>query len=155
MLLGFEAVRPDGKADPDGVWRDADATWIVLEAKTEEQADAQLSVETVRQAGSHHRWVTENLDWPEPQETLTVIISPRETIDLDAAKLAVEQTLVTPEVIRDIAKRCISAHNEVRARARGLDNEPLVADLGARFEREHLDTPSLLSELGARAVHLG
>ena len=155
MLLGFEAVRPDGKADPDGVWRDADATWIVLEAKTEEQADAQLSVETVRQSESHRRWVAQNLGWPEPRETLTVIISPRETIDPDAAKLAVDQTLVTPEVIREIARRCVSAHNEVRARARGLDNEALAVALGARFEREHLDTTSLLSELGTRPVHLG
>ncbi len=155
LLLGFDAVRPDGNADPDGVWRDENATWIILEAKTEEQAAAPLSVETVRQAESHHRWVAQNLGWPEPQETLTVIVSPRQTIDPDAAKLAVEQTLVTPEVIRDIAKRCIAAHNEVRARARGLDNEPLAVDLGARFEREHLDTASLLSELGARAVHLG
>ncbi len=155
LLLGFDAVRPDGNADPDGVWRDGNATWIILEAKTEEQADAPLSVETVRQAESHHRWVAQNLGWPEPQETLTVIVSPRVTIDPDAAKLAVDQALVTPEVIRDIAKRCIAAHNEVRARARGLDNEPLAVDLGARFGREHLDTASLLSELGARAVHLG
>ena len=155
LLLGFDAVRPDGNADPDGVWRDGNATWIILEAKTEEQADAPLSVETVRQAESHHRWVAQNLGWPEPQETLTVIVSPRVTIDPDAAKLAVDQALVTPAVIRDIAKRCIAAHNEVRARARGLDNEPLAVDLGARFGREHLDTASLLSELGARAVHLG
>jgi hypothetical protein len=46
-LLGFEAVRPDGQADPDGVWRDGEMTWLIFEAKTKEQANSPLSVNTV------------------------------------------------------------------------------------------------------------
>lgn len=110
---------------------------------------------TVRQSASHHRWVTTNLGWTEPQHTLTVIISPREAIDPDAAKLAADQALVTADVIRDIARRCVAAHSEARAQARGLSNEALAADLASRFDREHLDTPSLVTELGARRVGLG
>ncbi len=154
-MLGFDAVRPRGQAEPDGVWRDGETIWLIFEAKTEEQADAELSVDTVRQSASHHRWVTTSMGWPEAQQTLTVIISPREAIDPTAAKLAADQVLVPADVIRDIARRCMTAHNEARARARGLDNEALAADLASRFDRERLDTPALLTELGVRRISLG
>jgi hypothetical protein len=154
-LLGFDAVRPGGQAVPDGAWRDGETIWLIFEAKTEEQRDAPLSVSTVRQSASHHRWVTANLGWTEPQHTLIVIISPREAIDPDAAKLAADQALVTADVIRDIARRCVTAHSEARAQARGLSNEALAADLASRFDREHLDTSSLVTELGARRVSNG
>jgi len=49
----------------------------------------------------------------------------------------------------------VIAHSESRARARGLTNEELVADLDARFNRERLDTQSLLAELGVRRVNGG
>jgi len=154
-LLGFEVVRPDGRADPDGVWRDGETAWLIFEAKTEEQADSPLSVNTVRQSASHERWVARTLGWGQPQQSLTVIVSSRQTVDSEAAKLAGDQALVTAAVIRDIARRCVTAHSESRAQARGLSNEELVADLAVRFNRERLDTPSLLTELGVRRVNCG
>jgi hypothetical protein len=31
-LLGFEAVRPSGQADPDDAWRDDTGLWLLTEA---------------------------------------------------------------------------------------------------------------------------
>ena len=62
-LLGFEAVRPNGQADPDAAWRDGSRLWVITEAKTEERADTPLSADAVRQAGTHEQWVANVLGW--------------------------------------------------------------------------------------------
>jgi Helicase C-terminal domain/DEAD/DEAH box helicase len=154
-LLGFDATRPDAQGDPDGVWRDADRLWLIFEAKSEERVDGALSVSTVRQASTHHKWVQESYGWPEPAQSLTVIVSQRQAIDENAAKVAGEEALVTPDLVRHIAARCVRALRETRAKARGQTDEQLVEQIAGRFAADGLDTDSLLAELGARRVRGG
>ncbi len=154
-LLGFDAVRPQGQGQPDGVWRHRDELWLVFEAKSEEKDSGPVSVSTVRQASTHRKWISQTYDWPEPAESLTVIVSPRETIDPQAAKIAGAEALVTPAAMRSIGARCIRSLREVRAQANGQAEEHLGKLIAERYSAEGLDTDSLVAELGRRLVRDG
>jgi Helicase C-terminal domain/Type III restriction enzyme, res subunit len=152
-FLGFEAQRPPGDANPDGVWRDHEQVWIIFEAKTEQSPSIPLSADRIRQATTHKQWITNDIDWPNPTESLTVIVSPGATVDPAAAKVAPsEMALVSPQTIQNIASRCFAALSEVRAKARGFTDEQLAAELDERFTRFALDNQALLTELGAQRI---
>jgi hypothetical protein len=151
-LLGFEAIRPEGQGGPDCIWRDGNTAWLIFEAKSEEQSTGELSVRTVRQASTHHRWVRQTFTWLEPAESLTVIVSPRKSIAKEAALIAGEEALVTPEAVRSIGARSVRVLREIRAKARGQTEEQLVTEIASRFAADGLDTHSLVAELGTRRI---
>jgi hypothetical protein len=149
-LLGFESVRPNEQADPDGVWRDEQRWWFVFEAKTEQTPENPVSPADIRQAESHPRWAENRLGWPRPEEELVVLITPRTVVDLDAAAVAADVRIVAPVVVRAIASRVVAVHRELRARAIGLTEEELKSSFAAAFAERALDSASLADALGAR-----
>jgi hypothetical protein len=151
-LLGFEALRPSGQAAPDGVWRDDDDLWMVFEAKTAELPHNPVSVAEVRQAGSHHEWIRNQLGWQVPRQSITLLVSYKQAVDPSAAAIAGDVRLVSPSVIRDIAGRTFAVHREIRARARGLSDEQLVAAFSTDFGRRRLHSPALLALLAGRRI---
>jgi Helicase C-terminal domain len=147
-LLGFEAVRMTTPAAPDGVWRDATRLWLILEAKTEEAASSGVSVSEVRQANTHYDWVNNVLKWEEPDQAVICLLSYKTQFDETVQELADERLYLTsPTTLRDIARRAIAAHREVRARARGLSPEQTAAELADAFHGQRLDTANLVAEL--------
>lgn len=151
-LLGFEAVRPDGQADPDGAWRDGSDTWVLLEAKTEERADTPLSPETVRQASTHDRWVESELGWERPAVLLTTIVTYKQVVGDATPAIAGDVRMVSPDVVRSLGDRVFDALRDVRAAARGLSDDDLAQSVTAAFAARQLDTATVAAELGVRTV---
>jgi len=154
-LLGFEAVRPDGQADPDSAWRENDDWWILFEAKTEERPDTPLSAETVRQANTHHRWVASELEWEPPKQALTIIVTHKLEIHSAAAPIAGDVRVATPETIREVAELVFDVLREVRAAARGLSDSELIDRMAGAFSAYGLDSATLAEKLGERRVSDG
>jgi hypothetical protein len=148
QLLGFESVRPNATADPDGAWRDGDREWFLFEAKTEEKPTNSLSVGEVRQALTHHDWVRNNLLWENPARSLTCIVAYKEAIDKTAASLAGELVLVDPALVRKIAASVIELHRELRGKARSCAQEELEASFSQAFEGRGLTSDELWLTLG-------
>lgn len=151
-LLGYDSLRPQGQADPDGAWRDDVGTWIVFEAKTEERPDTPLSAETVRQAATHQQWLTNVAGWEDPETAITVIVSPKATVEASAAPLAGELRLVEPGRLRDIAARTFDALRHARAAARGMTSSELEAAIAQAFADRGLSTEAVVAELGTRRI---
>lgn len=151
-LLGFEAVRPSGQADPDSAWRAGQDEWLLFEAKTEERADTPVSAESVRQAITHAGWVASELGWEPPARQLTCVVSHKESVDTVAQPIAGDLLLVEPALLRDTLERAAAALREARATARGLSDDAFAAEIGAAFTRHGLDTDSLVSALSARRI---
>ncbi len=151
-LLGFEAVRPNGQADPDGAWRDGTDHWILFEAKTEERPDTPLAAETLRQANTHTRWVTSELGWESAGAVTVTIVSWKDKIDPAVPAIAGEVRMVSPTVVRAVAERTIGAIRTVRAGARDLTDDELSASLAEQFALRGLDSATLAAELGARRL---
>jgi hypothetical protein len=149
-LLGFESVRPNERADPDGVWRDEDRQWILFEAKTEVQADKPISAEEIRQATTHRQWVLNQLGWDGPEQTATVIVTRQQAADEDARAVAGEVFVVSPVEVRHIAERVVAVYRELRARALGLSEEQLKGEFAAAFGDRGLDTAALVEQLSQR-----
>jgi hypothetical protein len=151
-VLGFESVRPNQQADPDGIWRDEDRHWFLFEAKTEVDPARPVDAAQVRQASTHQRWAANRFNWPEPAEATTVIVSNQAAIDDNARAVAGDVYLASPDVLRAIADRVVAVHREIRARALGLSEEQLKDAFAAAFADRRLDTASLVEQLTVRRV---
>lgn len=151
-LLGFEAERPNGDGAPDGVWRDGERLWLIFEAKTEVRAESPVSIKEVRQAASHHDWVRSELDWEEPERSLTALVSHKSVVDERAAAIARDVVHLEPALIRELGRRALALHREIRPRGRALSDEQLIATIADEFRRRQLRSDDLISELGQRRL---
>lgn len=149
-LLGFESIRPNEQADPDGIWRDEERQLFLFEAKTEVAEGRAVSADEVRQATTHKQWAINRYEWPEPAAALTALVTRQTEVDDNARAVAGEVYLVSPLVVREIAERAISVHREIRARAPGLSEEQLRSAFAAAFRDRRLDTAALVDQF-ARA----
>ena len=151
--LGFESVRPNKEADPDCAWREGSDAWIIWEAKTMEHPDRLLAARDARQASSHRNWVKSQLGWPEPETSVTAVVSQRETVD--SAAVAVcdgDVFLVSPEIVRGIATRAAEALTTAAAEAPGLTADQLRDRIGELFTQHRLGTPQLIEELSTSPI---
>jgi len=146
--LGFESVRPKQKADPDCAWREGDKTWILWEAKTMEHPDKPLAARDVRQANSHRNWVSSQLSWPDPENSITVVVSQRDEVDSAAVAVCnADLFLVSPGVVSDIGVRVDHALTTAAAEAPGLTADQLRDRIAKLFSQHRLGTTELLEEL--------
>lgn len=146
--LGFESVRPNQEADPDCAWREGDAAWIIWEAKTMEHAEKPLAVRDIRQANTHHNWVSTQLGWPDPERSITAVVCWRREIE-DAATAVCNSDLflVSPDIVRDIATRADEALSTAAAEAPGLAPDAFRERIARLFSQHRLGTADLLEEL--------
>lgn len=149
-ILGFESVRPNERADPDCAWREGTDLWLLWEAKTMEIGGRQIPARDVRQANTHHNWVARQLGWPEPENSVTVLVCPRTEIHPDAPPLAEERlVLAAPAIVRGIAERAVAAVTAAGNEAPALSPDQLRERIGQLFIEHRLGTDVLLKELAA------
>lgn len=152
-LLGFEAERPAATADPDGAWRDGVAVWLLFEAKTEERSDREISATEVRQANTHVNWIRSNYAWPDPEQTVTLVVTPRTEISDEAKSTANDDVyLVDPSLIQEIAAQVIAALRELAGEIVGLNEDEVTQRLASRFASLHLSTPDLIERLATQRI---
>ena len=152
QLLGFESMRPNEQADPDGIWRDDDRQWLLFEAKTEVQPERAVSAVEVRQVTTHRQWAINRYRWPEPAEATTVLITHQTQVGDPARAVSGDIYIVGPEVLRQIAERTVAVHRDIRARALGQSEEDMRGAFAAAFGERRLDTASLVTQLTRRRL---
>jgi hypothetical protein len=128
---------------------------LLFDAKSEEKETTPLSPRDVRQALSHADWVSGNLGWPEPNRVVTVLVSPKKTIDSDAATIAKDLAKCDLDAIRSVARTAIRMARDVRARARGQSDEQLAAMVAREFARTGLSEDQLLDRIARQRVRNG
>jgi len=152
-LVGADAAKPPGDAQPDSAWIFGDALWICWEAKSEEASEHQLSVETVRQAASHLRAVAGQRGASIPPGSLTVIASPRQQVATAAQALAPEELrLLHPEEIVKVAEDVLAAWHAVRALGLGLADQTLRSRLLEQFRSSRCIGTPLVERLSYRPL---
>jgi hypothetical protein len=151
--LGFESVRPNDKADPDCAWREGSKAWLLWEAKTMEHPDSPLSPRDTRQASSHRNWVKRKLAWPDPETSITIIVSSRAEVDPTAIAICdPDVCLVSPDVVRGIAARAVEVLTTAGAEAPGLTAEQLQERIAELFAQHSLGTSEITNELTTNSV---
>jgi hypothetical protein len=86
--LGAESFKPPGQARSDAAWCYGDAMWITLEAKSDQNPDGPVAVRDIREANTQLRLLGSDRGVEPPENSFSVIISPRSTVDPNAARAA-------------------------------------------------------------------
>jgi len=151
-MLGFDAVRPNVDAAPDGAWRDG-GMQILWEANSEQKEEGEISAELVRQANTHATWVTRELDWDSDATATTLLVSPRGKADANAVAVAADDLYLTSlTAVRRLAGDVSDMWQAIVARASGLNSSELAAEAADELTARGLKTDSLVSHVKAVRV---
>jgi hypothetical protein len=151
-MLGFDSVRPNAEAAPDGAWRDG-AVHILWEAKSEQKEDGEVSAELVRQANTHATWVVRELEWDDAVPATTFLVSHRRAADENAVAVAAEELyLCTVEVVRELAKEVAELWQSIVARTSGLSSVELAEQAAQELATRDMTTQQLKTRLNASRI---
>ncbi|MGI2329151.1 helicase C-terminal domain-containing protein [Planococcus sp. YIM B11945] len=96
-FYGFETTRPTGNGTPDGTWS-INNQWFVFEAKTNiKDPNTPISLDDMRQAGYHSRWVTTNYKVGSEAEIKAVMLCEKSNIYDYAEHVADDIFLKSPK----------------------------------------------------------
>lgn len=150
--FGFDASRPGGQGDPDGIWRLADLLIVAFEAKTEESSEGPISVRTAREAQGHLNWVNSNLDLASDSEVIGVVISSRSTIAKKALPHCENLYLVNTSEVRQWSRDITDLVRGLRARATQESSGALRDMILERLTETGLDPKRLLGSLKGKPL---
>lgn len=152
QMLGFEAIRPNLIAAPDGAWRDG-GDQILWEAKSEQDADGVISASLVRQANTHPTWVVRELGWEAIDEAVTVLATPRSELDEAATAVAVESLfLLSLEAVRELGEATAALWRELIGEVPGLGLRDTVDRVTRELATRSLDTATLKERLSVNQI---
>lgn len=89
-LLGAISNKPMGEARADALWRWGDHLWMAWEAKSEVKEQNAVSADAIRQANTHLRAATADLDEELPPGSVNVLVTPQSAVDPSARALAAD-----------------------------------------------------------------
>lgn len=105
-LLGADAHKPDEEARADAVWRWSDEIWVAWEAKSEAKDANDISADDIRQANTHLRAASADLDEEIPPGSRIFLVSGKSTIHDPARALAAnELSFALLEDVQQIAEQ--------------------------------------------------
>ena len=96
QLLGADSHKPISEARADAVWRWADEIWAAWEAKSEAKDENDISADDIRQANTHLRAASKDLDEEVPPGSHIFLVSGKSTVHEAARALAVEELSFAP-----------------------------------------------------------
>jgi hypothetical protein len=95
QLLGADSHKPTEEARADTVWRWSDEMWVAWEAKSEAKDETDISADDIRQANTHLRAASKDLDEEVPPGSHIFLVSGKSTVHEAARALAAEQLAFT------------------------------------------------------------
>jgi hypothetical protein len=105
-LLGAEAHKPPEEARADAVWRWSDEMWAAWEAKSEAKDENDISADDIRQANTHLRAASADLDEEVPPGSHIFLVSGKSTVHDAARALAADELSFTLiDDVQQIAER--------------------------------------------------
>ncbi len=147
QMLGFEAVRPNLTAAPDGAWRDG-SDQILWEAKSEQQVDGVVSAGMVRQANTHPTWVRRELDWASNNEAITILVTPRRELDEAATAVANEGLyLMGLDSVRQLGEMTTELWRALIGEVHGLSLRETADRVSRELVNRGLDTDAMRQSL--------
>lgn len=116
-LLGAQSSKPSGKGRADSVWIFHEF-WVSLEAKSETTSTGPVDMSEVRQANTQLKSVSGDRGEAVPPGSISLIISPKQLTDPDAAAIAEPHLyLCSPADMQSLARDVIEAWRTIRAEA--------------------------------------
>lgn len=105
-LLGADAHKPEQEARADAVWRWSDELWVAWEAKSEAKDENDISADDIRQANTHLRAASADLDEEIPPGSCIFLVSGKSTIHDPARALAADElSFASVEDVQQIAEQ--------------------------------------------------
>ena len=144
QLLGAESYKPPGAGRTDAAWVWSELLWIAVEAKSEESADAPVSLSDVRQANDQLKTLAHDRGKAAPEDSAVVLVCPRQIVDPTAAIVAEDFLyLCSPDTILELANDVHDAWALIRAQAHGMSVGERTSLIAASFERFNVDPASV------------
>jgi len=122
-MLGFDAHKPSGQGTPDSVWILGTEYVVLFEAKSEESPTGEISIRTCRQAQGHEAWQRSRPFFSQNAAMITVVISPRESLDKEAIPHAEGLLYMHPQQIQELFARAEACLRKIRSAFPGLQIE--------------------------------
>lgn len=144
-LLGFESLKPNGEGVPDGVWIFSDHLAIAFEAKSDETPTDPIALKTVRQANTHSKWVRDNHRISTDAEVITVVVTPRTSINKEAKRNAEGLYYLRISDIRKLAELIVDALRRARETVTELDQVRAVDVIHDELHRSNLLPSALIT----------
>jgi hypothetical protein len=153
-LLGFDSSRPsEQESAPDSVWLLTDQLAIVFEAKSEEKPDSAISMNSVRQSNTHRNWVLNNCHVSTGAEVITVLVSPRTSIEENASQNAEDLYYAHVGQMKDLAETLEAALRRIRSQASEADRELTIDTIREELDRVDLLPARMLEGLRSKPLH--
>lgn len=130
-FLGSQSSRPDKSSDQerqgrcDAAWCWDNELWVTLEAKNGQKATGSISLDNIRQINQHLKLLKKDKKSDEiPQDSISVIISPKSTVENDAITIAEPYTYyIGLNNIKNIVSDVKSAWNQILTNIKNINNE--------------------------------
>ena len=145
-MVGAITHQWDGNGKPDGFWNLAFWRSFVFEAKTDEIANAPITLASVRQALTHPKCVRDDRLLPTHTQLQTVVISPRATIDDEARNHAGDLFYCSHAQMVELFDRVAAALTEVRTIAAKTSQEELPDD-ALKIYAKHKALPDAVASM--------
>jgi len=127
-FLGAHAYKPKGQGRCDSAWEWGTATWVTIEAKSEQHSDGLIPLHDVRQANTQLDQLAADRGMDHaPAGSPTILVADRQNVDPQHAPVANPNVYLTStSVLKDIAADTAAAWNQL-----------LTTGLGQPSEAEH------------------
>jgi hypothetical protein len=129
LLAGARGEGGGGaSAAPDAMWRFEDALWVSWEAKSEVQPDGSVGANTVREAGSHLRYMESHYGATAPLGSFGMLTTPHVRVETSAVKVAEGHLFRThPDAVLEVFDRVVRAWRAMRAQGGAADRDRVYA----------------------------
>jgi hypothetical protein len=145
-LLGAEAYKPPGQGRADSVWVFDQLWWLTIEAKSAQRRTGLVSMEDVRQTNTQMRSLAADRASPIPDGSASVIVTPRQLVDSDAAAVANDNVFMCdPVEVLVLAQDTVDAWRASRAGAMNLEGAAARSVIAQRFADRRV-LPSAIRE---------
>lgn len=145
-LLGFSARKIETDASPDPWWS-VGGLCLVFEDHAGAQTDSNLSVEKIRQAADHPRWIRSNISELSLAEIVPVLVSPARRSSPGAKPHLADLSFWPLDDFRAWAGRAVGQIRELRKTFSEPGDLVWRAEAARQLRQAGLDFPSLLRQL--------
>jgi Type III restriction enzyme, res subunit/Helicase C-terminal domain len=150
-MLGAQTHRwdKDEQGTPDGLWIFGSWCAFVFEAKTNENPDRAISLDTLRQANTHEARARADKLLSEFIPCITVVISPKVIIREEARKIETAQKVfyISHKEIIKISRECAEALGQVRSLVANNSQEVVTCKILDEYSSRNVSTESIKQRL--------
>ena len=155
-LLGFESDRTGTeKGAPDSVWRVGNAVFIGFEAKSDVEADKEISITDTRQVSGHADWIREKYPAAKSADVVAVLATYQHRLDGDAVPHARDTKYLMIPAVQVIAQDLAAAMRAVRAEAGSASEDEMLVLLAKKLRDAKLLPRQLLERMSPLKSKVG